>query len=130
MFRESGHAQLLAPDAYDLVLSDYLEMYRTGQALHFVAGSGAIVAMAGAFLKSDIPYRYFVRPTYGFIGDVYTESSFRRRGVARVLNDAALAWLRSKGVMTVRLLASVAGRPLYEKLGFVPSDEMVWTDAS
>lgn len=130
MFREAGHLQLLAPDAGERVIADYRELYRLGRAQHFVAASDRIVAMAGAFLKSDLPYCYFVNPAYGFIGDVYTDESFRRLGLAETLSKAALAWLRSKGVHTVRLLASDAGRPLYEKLGFRASDEMVRTDAT
>jgi len=86
--------------------------------------------MAGAFLKSDIPYRYFSVPQYGFIGDVYTAEGFRRRGLAKHLSELALCWLGSKDVRMVRLLASEAGRPLYEKLGFTASDEMVLELAS
>lgn len=130
MFREAGHDGLLAPNAEDLVLEDYRSMYASGIAQHFIACSDAAVAMAGAFLKSDVPFRYFVKPTYGFIGDVYTDSTFRRRGLAGRLNKLALDWVASRDVTMVRLLASDAGRPLYERLGFVRSDEMVLVNAS
>ena len=130
MFREAGHFDLLAHNAAELVLEDYRRMYQTGAATHFIACGATPVAMAGAFLKSDIPFRYFSNPRYGFIGDVYTVDGFRRRGVARRLNELALQWLDAAGVDMVRLLASVAGRPLYEKLGFVGSDEMVRVRAS
>jgi GNAT superfamily N-acetyltransferase len=130
MFREAGHDGLLAPNAGELVLEDYRSMYASGIAQHFIACGEATVAMAGAFLKSDIPFRYFVNPTYGFIGDVYTDGSFRRRGLAAHLNKLALDWLASNSVTMVRLLASNAGRPLYERLGFAGSDEMVLVNAS
>lgn len=125
MFRETGHFGLLAHNAGALVLEDYRRMYEAGIATHFIASGDAPVAMAGAFLKSDIPFRYFATPAYGFIGDVFTLEGHRRRGLARRLNELALHWLEQRGVQMIRLLASSAGRPLYEKLGFVASDEMV-----
>jgi GNAT superfamily N-acetyltransferase len=130
MFREAGHEGLLARDAGDLVLADYRRLYELGLARHFVAHAGELVGMAGAFLKSDIPFRYFETPTYGFIGDVYTDPGLRRRQVAEHLSRLALDWLWSKEVKMVRLLASDAGRALYEKLGFQTSDEMVLANAS
>lgn len=83
------------------------------------------MAMVGAFLKSDLPFCYYKTPVYGFIGDVYTRAEYRERGFARSLNEQALAWLKARGVRMVRLLASEAGRPLYDALGFKPSVEMV-----
>ena len=126
MFFESGHFALLAANAEDVILNDYRHLYTSDKARHFVTRvDGCVVAMAGAFIKSDLPYRYFKSSTYGFIGDVYTKPSFRNRGVATRLNKAALRWLKTQNVEMVRLLASDTGRPLYKKLGFVPTDEMV-----
>lgn len=104
-------------------------MYADGTARHFLACASEPVAIAGAFLKSDVPFRYFANPVYGFIGDVYTSPGFRGKGFSTQLNQLALEWLRAQGVAMVRLLASEAGRPLYEKLGFIPSDEMVLVHA-
>lgn len=125
MFIESGHIALLAANARHIILNDYQHLYAVNKAQHFVARlDECIVAMAGVFVKSDLPFRYFRSSTYGFIGDVYTEPSFRDRGIATRLNQEALRWLKTKDIEMVRLLASNAGRPLYEKLGFVPTDEM------
>lgn len=130
MFDESGHSALLAPNAPALILRDYRGLYAAAEAQHFVAESeGLAIACAGAFLKSDVPYRYFQTPHYGFVGDVYTEQAFRGQGLAKALSESVLLWLRSRGVCMIRLLASEAGRPLYRKLGFVPTDEMVRIDA-
>ena len=126
MFDEAGHRDLLASDAASLVLADYEQLYPGQQAQHFVARvDGRIVAMAGAFLKADLPFRYFRSTEYGFIGDVYTVPAWRGQKIATRLNRAALAWLRARGVNMVRLLASKAGRPMYDSLGFSSSDEMV-----
>ena len=131
MFSESGHADLLAPNAGELILSDYRRLYTTAEAQHFLIRTGGVaIACAGAFLKSDVPFRYFRSPSYGFVGDVYTEPAFRGQGCAKVLSKNVLFWLRSRDIRMVRLLASEAGRPLYSKLGFVPTDEMVFFDAT
>lgn len=126
MFEEAGHADLLADHAESIVLRDYQQLYLESTAIHFVArDKGQIVASVGAFIKSDLPFRYFSPATYGFIGDVFTENAYRGRGISTMLNSEALIWLKDNGVVMVRLLASDAGRPIYERLGFRATDEMV-----
>ena len=130
MFHEVDHAELLSPNAESIILEDYQRLYGEKNARHFVArANGRIVASVGAFIKSDLPFRYFLPASYGFIGDVYTEPSIRGKGVATKLNGDALKWLGSRGVKLVRLLASDTARPLYERLGFTASNEMVLTFA-
>jgi len=53
-----------------------------------------------------------------WIAMVLVEISARRKGVATALLKHALGFLDSQGVRTVRLDATAAGRPVYEKLGF------------
>lgn len=127
MFAESGHADLLANNAKELIEADYVALYKSERAQHFVAKSGAeIVSCTGAFLKSELPFRYFRQPLQGFIGDVYTYPSYRGRGLASQLARIAMDWLTCHGAPMIRLLASDMGRPIYEKLGFQASDEMVF----
>jgi predicted GNAT family acetyltransferase len=126
MFQEGGHADLLAGDAREVIRRDYRSLYRRNVARHFVIrAGGSIVASAGAFLKSDLPYRYFATPFYGFIGDVYTEPAYRGRGMATRLTREAIAWLATQGVTEVRLLAFDAARQIYVRMGFRATDEMV-----
>lgn len=125
MFEEVGKGHLLASDFAFLVLSDYRRLYKSSEAHHFLAvHGGMIVAMAGGFIKSDIPYRYFQKSRYGFVGDVYTLPTARMRGLATRLNSLVLGWLKNEGVDMVRLLASDAARPVYEGLGFQGTHEM------
>src|SRR2546426_9870135 len=62
--------------------------------------------------------------TYGrelaWIGMMLVHPNHRRQGVGTQLMKAALAFLKSRGIVCIRLDATPAGRPVYEKLGFVP----------
>src|SRR5688572_11538652 len=55
-----------------------------------------------------------------WVGMVLVDPAYRRRGVATALMGAALDHLRRRGVTTVKLDATPAGRMLYERLGFAP----------
>ncbi|MGZ3639355.1 MAG: GNAT family N-acetyltransferase [Ktedonobacterales bacterium] len=61
----------------------------------------------------------------GVIGNVIVRADYRRRGLGRVIMQAALDWLRDAGVRSVLLDATVDGRPLYTRLGFV-GDKTSW----
>jgi GNAT superfamily N-acetyltransferase len=55
---------------------------------------------------------------------MFTEPEHRRRGLARLLMDTIVTWCRAEGLRFLYLHASDEGRPLYQSLGFVPSNEM------
>ena len=59
-----------------------------------------------------------------WILNVFVEPEFRRRGVARALTQKTIAHCREQGFPFVCLHASDEGRPLYESLGFQPTNEM------
>lgn len=128
MFRETGHLDLLADDAKQRIFQKYTDLYKNDEAIHFIVKNGnRIIACCGGFIKSDIPYCFFKRPFYGFIGDVYTIPDERGKGLATELTKATISWLKSKGVMTIRLLAYEQGKPIYQKIGFTCTDEMELT---
>jgi ribosomal protein S18 acetylase RimI-like enzyme len=52
------------------------------------------------------------------------EPDWRRRGVAEALMRAVLDVLALRGIRRIVLHASDDGRRLYERLGFVPTNEM------
>lgn len=60
----------------------------------------------------------------GYVVNVFVERAWRRRGVAALLMGHVLAYARERGLHTVTLHPSEAGKPLYERLGFAPTNEM------
>ena len=59
-----------------------------------------------------------------FVLNVYTEPAFRRQGLARMLMETIVAWCRQEGFRSLSLHASDDGRPLYDSLGFQPTNDM------
>lgn len=89
----------------------------------------AVLAGAGVQLRTLLPRppvngRGLLLGPEGLVLNVYVEPQWRRRGLARRLMTEILGWAASAGVVRLVLHASADGRPLYEALGFVPSNEM------
>ncbi|MCW3020750.1 MAG: family N-acetyltransferase [Conexibacter sp.] len=67
----------------------------------------------------------------GWIGALGVAPEARRRGLGAALTEAAVRWLRARGSQTVLLYATEAGRPVYERLGFVTEERAVaWRGVS
>jgi len=62
----------------------------------------------------------FVFGAVGWIAMLLVDEAFRHRGIATQLVQQALQYLDGRGVQTVRLDATPLGRPVYERLGFLP----------
>jgi GNAT superfamily N-acetyltransferase len=60
----------------------------------------------------------------GVVVNVFTEPEWRRRGLARLLMEQIVAWAREQDIESLVLHASDYGRALYEKLGFIDTNEM------
>jgi predicted GNAT family acetyltransferase len=126
MFREVRMEHILLDGFIQEVEKTYKELYKSGKAKHFIIkNDNKVIACAGAFIKEDIPYCFFKERKYGFIGDVYVEPDFRKKGYARILTNSVIKWLTEQEIKTIRLLASDNARKLYESLGFKGTDEMV-----
>ncbi len=59
-----------------------------------------------------------VNGSVGWIGTIFVEPAWRRRGVGMALTQATIDTAESAGCRTLLLVATEAGRPLYEKIGF------------
>ncbi len=82
-----------------------------------VAGGGVLISSWPAGPHDPVTRR-------ALIINVYTEPEARRQGLARQLMLLMIQWLKEQGFSSVVLHASDAGRPLYQDLGFVPTNEM------
>lgn len=89
------------------------------QRYYVAEADGEIVGTAGAQVGEA-----FFGAVRGYIEGVYVVPAFRRRGVASRLMRECIEWLRPMGCDSVRLQSTVEGRPLYESLGFEPTDEL------
>jgi GNAT superfamily N-acetyltransferase len=87
-----------------------------------------IVAGAGVQLQPILPRPVDVSTIgegcQGTIVNVFTEPEWRRRGIAGLLVQEIMIWSKNEQLDRLILQASNEGRSIYERLGFVASNEM------
>lgn len=129
--------------AEDLISSDWLEktlafIDRARRELTFqsfiaekgdrVTGSASCQLFAGLYPSPFTPeYRqYGQEPSHQlrYIWNVYVDTAYHRQGIASQLTSRAINYLKTLGCTRVILHASPFGNPVYERLGFVVSNEM------
>jgi GNAT superfamily N-acetyltransferase len=64
----------------------------------------------------------------GYLLNFWVEPKYRGRGLAHSLVKECLAESRKRRLLVVSLHASDAGRPVYESMGFHPSNEMFYVE--
>ena len=133
MFRDMGKLAPHQEEALRTATASYLrDALETDEYVGWVAeatGTPSVIGGAGAQIKSILP-----RPRPGseelelgpeaIVLNVYVEPAWRRRGVADALMRAVLDGLARRGIRRIVLHASDQGRRLYERLGFVATNEM------
>ena len=72
-------------------------------------------------------FRVADAPVVGYVWGVYVEPERRGRGIGAALVRACVAQLSARGCGRVLLHAGERSRPLYERLGFAPTDELALT---
>ena len=60
----------------------------------------------------------------GLVMNVHVLLEYRRQGIARRLMETIIAWAPQNDIVRLVLHAAPDGRPLYDALGFLPSNEM------
>jgi uncharacterized protein (DUF849 family)/ribosomal protein S18 acetylase RimI-like enzyme len=135
MFREMGRLEADFETPLVQATVEYLrDAMPRDEYLGWVAESTASPAEpiggAGVQLRRILP-----RPRVGAPGiepgpeaiilNVYVEPAWRRRGVAEALMRSVLKTLAERKVGRVVLHASDEGRRLYQRLGFIPTTEML-----
>ena len=80
-----------------------------------------------AFIGAGGVSYFRVMPTYhnpsgwkAYIMNMYVRPAYRRRGIATRILDLLVKDARARGIDCVTLEATDAGRPLYQKYGFIP----------
>jgi GNAT superfamily N-acetyltransferase len=97
----------------------------TGQCRGLVLeDQGKIVASVLMLMKDTLPTPVTPLSVRGYLFNVYTEPSHRRKGLAARLTDAALDLAREIGIEIVELHASLEAEDMYQRMGFVPTSEM------
>lgn len=120
-------AEVIKPDWLPTVCQFIQQARETLNYRAFIAEvDGRIVGSAGcqryAGLYPDIiqeNHRY-----YGYIWGVYVEPNYRRNGIAKTLTQQTVNYLKSIGCTRAILNASPSGTPVYDRIGFVPSNAM------
>jgi len=127
MFREMGSGDARALAKVDEVSAQYFtqalrnDTYKgwlaVGEGGEVVGGGGIVLAPWPGFPGENLAER-------AWILNMYTEPHARRQGVAKRLLRVMIEWCRAKGFAAVSLHASDLGRPIYESIGFQPTNEM------
>lgn len=90
-----------------------------------IAADGRVAAGAGLLLAPWVAGPHDPDKAHRpYLLNVYTYPEFRKRGLARSLTEKAIEWCREHGFKLLWLHASEYGRPVYESLGFQPTNEM------
>lgn len=127
MFEEMGFRDGAVLDRVEAVSREYFtEAFRARTYLGWMAeDSNGKVVGGGGIVVADWPgFPGESHAKRAWILNMYTEPEARRCGVARRVMQAMVGWCRDEGYGSVSLHASESGRPLYESMGFQPSNEM------
>lgn len=109
---------------FDIWLRRHLD---SGEYIGWMACDGdEVIGGAGLWLIDWLPSPDGFAGRLPYVCNVYIEVDYRRQGLARKLMECILEYCRESGYPRVRLHASDAGRPLYEKLGFAQTSEMAF----
>ena len=103
-----------------------IRMMHAGEYLTWFAISedGSIAAGLGLWLMDWPPHMIGPGARRANILNVYTSPEHRRQGLARRLMETSLEWCHAHSIRAVILHSSEEGRPLYQSLGFRPTNEM------
>jgi ribosomal protein S18 acetylase RimI-like enzyme len=134
MFRDMGVLPSTAEDALIRLADAYLRTaLPSGEYLAWIAESngpsptpigGAGVQIRPILPRPGAPDGGLELGPEAIVLNVYVEPVWRRRGVAEALMRALLGSLEERKIRRIVLHASDAGRHLYERLGFAPTNEM------
>jgi GNAT superfamily N-acetyltransferase len=126
MYEDMGYNNPEQMAAMVTTCKPYLATAMENGTLHaWLACAGERVVAGGFVLVSPWPsHPYDGQCRRATILNMYTDPPFRRQGIARRLMETMIDWCKQEEFVHVTLHASDKGRPLYEGLGFEPTNEM------
>jgi GNAT superfamily N-acetyltransferase len=95
-------------------LIGFIAKTRSGE----VAGSGCV------WLREDAPRVLTNKLESPYLMSIYTETGYRRTGVATIIIQSAVDWCKQHGYKRITLHASESGIAVYKRFGFKPTTEM------
>ena len=136
MFRDMGRTVAAIERPLLESCDDYFKTaIASGEYVGWIASSTAAphesIGGAGVQFRPLVPRTdstgcYLVTGREALVLNVYVDPAHRRHGVARALMETLIRWAPGAGIVRLVLHASPDGRHLYESLGFVPSNEMLF----
>jgi len=82
-----------------------------------------IIASGAITFASLVPVPSDMNHNIAYLHGMYTEKNHRQKKCAKKIVDRAIEYCQDKGINRVLLNASDAGKPIYERIGFVRSPE-------
>ena len=133
MFRDMGQIPDHLFESFRLRSAERLrEMLGSGEYVGWLASPAdnpeQIVAGGGVQLRRVLPHpanqHAFAEGRHALVINVFTEPDWRRQGIGEVLMKEIIKWSKEEKLDRLVLHASEDGRRLYDRLGFVLTNEM------
>jgi GNAT superfamily N-acetyltransferase len=127
MFADSGQS---TPESMETMAANFTDWVRPrladGRYLGWIVDDETTpIAGAGVWLIDFPPHWMDPEPIRAYLLNFYVAPSHRGQGLAQKLLKLTVDEARSRGIQVVTLHASVLGRPIYERNGFKPTNEMM-----
>jgi len=88
-----------------------------------VKNDNQIIASGAITIVSFVPVPSDINHNIAYLHSMYTEKAYRHQKCAQKIVDRAIQYCQQSGINRVVLNAGDAGKPIYEKAGFVSSPE-------
>ena len=88
-----------------------------------VKNGNEVMASGGITIVSSVPVPGDTNHKVAYLHSMYTEKEYRGRNYAQQIIHTAIQYCKDNGINRVVLNASDAGKPIYERIGFVSSPD-------
>lgn len=85
---------------------------------------GKVAASGCVWLRQVQPSRGHPAILVPYVMSIYTDTKFRRKGLASMIVEESMVWAKKHGYRKLTLHASLVGRKVYSKLGWKRTWEM------